>query len=107
MEGATGILLNVRGGKDLTLGQVHEVANVVRDAGNPRANVMFGVVQDRWMRHRARITVVATGLTPDTASGATDLAHEETEVTNGQPAQVVPAANGRVAEASVPSLKLV
>ena len=107
MEGATGILLNVRGGRDLTLGQVHEVANVVRDAGNPRANVMFGVVQDRWMRRRVRITVVATGLTPGAASDATDLAHEEAEAVNGQPAQLIPAPNGRAAEASVPNLKLV
>ena len=64
LEGATGILLNVRGGKDLTLGQVHEVAAAIRKAGNPRANVMFGVVQERWMRRRVQITLVATGLTP-------------------------------------------
>ena len=107
MEGATGILLNVRGGRDLTLGQVHEVANVVRDAGNPRANVMFGVVQDRWMRRRVRITVVATGLAPGKAAETMGLDTQEAEVMNGQPAKVVPAANGRVAAAAAPSLKLV
>ncbi len=66
-EGASGILLNVRGGRDLTLGQVHEAANVIRKSGNPRANVMFGVVQERWTRRRVRVTLVATGLSRNTA----------------------------------------
>ena len=86
MEGATGILLNVRGGRDLTLGQVHEVADVIRDAGNPRANVMFGVVQDRWMRRRVRITVVATGLTPAKAADREGLASQKTGAIEGESA---------------------
>ena len=107
MEGATGILLNVRGGRDLTLGQVHEVANVVRDAGNPKANVMFGVVQDRWMRRRVRITVVATGLTPGKPAETMDLDTQEAEVMNGQPAPAVPSTNGHVVGTAAPSLRLV
>jgi len=62
LEGASGVLLNVKGGKDLTLGQVHEVARLVRDATKAQADVMFGVVQDPKMKSNVSITLVATGL---------------------------------------------
>ena len=62
LRGATGILFNVRGGKDLTLGQVHRVAELVESASGPQANVIFGVVQDRTMKGRVSVTLVATGV---------------------------------------------
>lgn len=107
MEGATGILLNVRGGRDLTLGQVHEVADIIRDAGNPKANVMFGVVQDRWMRRRVRITVVATGLAPAKAADREGLASQKTGAIEGESAPAVPSSNGHVVGSVAPSLRLV
>ena len=107
MEGATGILLNVRGGRDLTLGQVHEVADVIRDAGNPRANVMFGVVQDRWMRRRVRITVVATGLTRGATSDREGQSAQKTSAVEGESALAVPSTNGHVVGSVAPSLRLV
>ena len=60
VEGAAGVILNVRGGKDLALGQVHEVAAMVREAVQSECNVMFGVVQDKKMKKRVRVTLVAT-----------------------------------------------
>ena len=60
VEGATGVVLNVRGGKDLALGQVHEVAAIVRETVQTECNVMFGVVQDKKMKKRVRVTLVAT-----------------------------------------------
>ena len=60
LEGAGGVLLNVRGGKDLSLGQVQEIAGVVRDASRSRAEVIFGVVQDRRWNKRVSVTLVAT-----------------------------------------------
>lgn len=69
LEGATGILFNVKGGKDLTLGQVHEVAGIIRKASKSRANVNFGVAQDRRFGRRVSITLVATGLSR-TSTGA-------------------------------------
>ena len=69
LDGATGVLLNVRGGKDLTLGQVHDVAGIIRKSINPTANVIFGVVQDRKMSKRVAITLVATGIA-DVATGS-------------------------------------
>ena len=62
IEGATGILFNVTGGKDLTLGQVHEVAEIIRKAARSDANVIFGVVQERHMKKRVGITLIGTGV---------------------------------------------
>ena len=63
LGGATGVLLNVRGGKDLTLGQVNEIADIVRDAATPEANVIFGVVRERRLARRVVITLIGTGTT--------------------------------------------
>jgi len=62
LEGATGILFNVTGGNDLTLGQVHEVAEIIRRAAKSDANVIFGVVQERQMKKRVGITLIGTGI---------------------------------------------
>lgn len=62
MQGASGVLFNVTGGKDLTLAQVHEVAEIIRKTARPDANIIFGVVQDKKMKKRVSITLVATGV---------------------------------------------
>ena len=62
LEGASGVLLNVTGGPDLTLGQVHEVADIVHEAADSGANVIFGVVQERRMKGRVSVTLVGTGI---------------------------------------------
>ena len=66
LEGATGILFNVTGGNDLTLGQVHEVAEIIRKAAKSDANVIFGVVQERQMKKRVGITLIGTGIGDNT-----------------------------------------
>ncbi len=67
IQGAQGILLNVRGSKNLTIGQVHEIADILRQSGNHEANIIFGVVQERRFRDRDKveITLVATGFQND------------------------------------------
>ena len=62
LEGASGLVLNVKGGRDLTLSQVDEIAGMVREASGSDADVVLGVVQDRKMSRRVSVTVVATGL---------------------------------------------
>ena len=62
MQGASGVLFNVTGGKDLTLAQVHDVADIIRETARPDANIIFGVVQDKRMKKRVSITLVATGV---------------------------------------------
>lgn len=79
LEGATGILFNVTGGRDLTLGQVHEVAEIIRKAAKSDANVIFGIVQERQMKKRVGITLIGTGIG---SNSQTDVAREsESDVT--------------------------
>ncbi len=60
--GASGVLFNVKGGRDLTLGQVHEVAGMIREATRTSSRVVFGVAQKTWWRRRVEVTLVATGI---------------------------------------------
>jgi len=61
VEGATGILLNMTGGKDLGLFEVNEAAEIVREAAAPNANIIFGAVIDEAQGDEVRVTVIATG----------------------------------------------
>ena len=66
IEGATGILLNVSGGRDIGLFEVNEAAEVVTSAADQNANVIFGAVIDDSLREEVRVTVIATGFGPRT-----------------------------------------
>jgi cell division protein FtsZ len=84
LQGATGILFNVTGGPDLTLGQVHEVADLIRQASSHGTNVIFGVVQDKRMRKRVSITLVATGIQGEgSISGEPIEDNEDEQAVNG------------------------
>jgi cell division protein FtsZ len=61
IEGAKGILFNVRGGTDLTLFEVNEAAEVISKAADADANIIFGAVIDPQMQGEIQITVIATG----------------------------------------------
>jgi cell division protein FtsZ len=61
MEGAKGVLFNVAGGSDLSLYEVNDAAEVIRQAVDPDAIVIFGVVLDQNMGNDIRLTLVATG----------------------------------------------
>jgi len=61
MEGATGVLFNISGGSSLTLYEVNNAADVIRQAVNPEANVIFGVCLDSNMGSDIRLTLIATG----------------------------------------------
>ncbi len=62
LEGAKGVLLNIVGGPDITLGEVHQVAEIIKDAASADANVIFGVVQDKAMKRKVSLTLVGTGI---------------------------------------------
>src|SRR4051795_2998938 len=64
IEGATGILLNVTGGRDIGLFEVNEAAEVVTGAADQNANVIFGAVIDESLEDEVRVTVIATGFGP-------------------------------------------
>ena len=61
IDGARGILFNVTGGPDLTLFEVNEAAEVIREKAHPEANIIFGAVIDESMDGDISITVIATG----------------------------------------------
>ena len=61
IAGAEGVLVNITGGRDLTLHEVNEAANVVVGAAGDDANVIFGAVIDPNMDGEMMITVIATG----------------------------------------------
>jgi cell division protein FtsZ len=61
LDGATGVLLNITGGKELGLAEVDEAAQVVTAAADANANVIFGAVIDDSMGDHVRVTAIATG----------------------------------------------
>jgi len=61
IDGATGILLNITGGRDLGLFEVHDAAEVVHAAADNDANIIFGAVIDEDMSDEVRVTVIGTG----------------------------------------------
>jgi len=72
VERAKGVLFNIVGGSNLTLFEVKNVAEVIRQAVHPEANVIFGVVLDPNMGNEVRLTLIATGFTTkETLAGAT------------------------------------
>jgi FtsZ family, C-terminal domain len=61
INGATGILVNITGGADLTLAEVNEACSLIQEAADPDANIIFGSVIDPNCGDEVRITVIATG----------------------------------------------
>ncbi|MDX2141872.1 MAG: cell division protein FtsZ [Rhodospirillaceae bacterium] len=62
MKGAKGVLINITGGSDITLFEVDEAANRVRDEVETDAHIIFGSCFDESMQGSIRVSVVATGI---------------------------------------------
>jgi cell division protein FtsZ len=62
MKGAKGVLINITGGTDMTLFEVDEAANRIREEVDPDANIIFGSTFDERLAGKMRISVVATGI---------------------------------------------
>jgi len=61
IHGARGVLINISGGEDMTLHEVSEAAEIIHEAADPDANIIFGTVIDRAMQGEVKVTVIATG----------------------------------------------
>jgi len=61
IDGARGVLFNVTGGPDLSLFEVNEAAEIIRNMTDPNVNLIFGAVIDPALKDEVRITVIATG----------------------------------------------
>src|SRR3954468_9929130 len=62
MKGARGVLINITGGVDMTLFEIDEAANRIRDEVDPDANIIFGSTFDPTLDGRIRVSLVATGI---------------------------------------------
>src|SRR5205814_3779715 len=61
IAGATGVLINIIGGDDLTLGETTQINDIIHDAVGDDAEIIFGAGSDPAMRGEVRVTVIATG----------------------------------------------
>ncbi|NEQ96070.1 MAG: cell division protein FtsZ [Cyanothece sp. SIO2G6] len=61
IDGARGVVFNITGGTDLTLHEVNAAAEIIYEAVDPSANIIFGAVIDDRLQGEVRITVIATG----------------------------------------------
>lgn len=68
IDGAGGVVFNITGGSDLTLHEVNQAAEIIYEAVDPNANIIFGAVIDDRLQGEIRITVIATGFSADTRS---------------------------------------
>ncbi|GGE39841.1 hypothetical protein GCM10011367_12910 [Marinicauda pacifica] len=66
MKGAKGVLINITGGMDMTLYEVDEAANEIRDEVDPDANIIVGSTFDESLEGTIRVSVVATGIDQET-----------------------------------------
>ena len=61
IEGAQGVLLTIAGGSDLGLHEVNEAAEIIADAADADANIIFGTVIDDALGDEVKVTVIAAG----------------------------------------------
>jgi cell division protein FtsZ len=83
IEGATGILINITGGPDLTLHEVNEASTLIQNAAHEDANIIFGSVIDPNLSDEVRITVIATGF--DRAGKTQMIVEPQHAPSNGKP----------------------
>jgi cell division protein FtsZ len=100
ISGATGVLVNITGGADLTLGEVHQINEIIHDAVGDEAEIIFGAVHEPAMQGEIRVTVIATGF--DRPVAAMPPVIHEPVMAKGAPVLPFPAARQqqRVAAAS-------
>ncbi|HEX8724745.1 MAG TPA: cell division protein FtsZ [Gemmatimonadaceae bacterium] len=71
ISGSRGVLLNITGGGDLTLGEVTQISDIVHDAAGDDAEIIFGAVHEPAMQGELRVTVIATGFDKTLTTGLT------------------------------------
>ena len=73
INGATGIIINITGGSNLTLHEVNEATSIIQEAADEDAQIIFGTVIDESMNDRVKVTVIATGLGCDASAHITEM----------------------------------
>jgi len=121
IHGSTGVLVNITGGEDLTLGEVNQISEVIHEASGDQAEIIFGAVADPVMEGEIRVTVIATGFDQELRS--TDRPHllggdskvipiprppvrtprPSEEVRPSQPTEAVPEGLGEMGDLDIPT----
>ena len=65
INGATGVIINIRGGRDIGMREVEEAVTTVKKAAHPGARIIFGAVVEEDERPELQVMVIAAGFTPD------------------------------------------
>src|SRR5688572_11171367 len=104
--GATGVLVNITGGADLTLGEVHQINEIIHDAVGDEAEIIFGAVHEPAMQGEIRVTVIATGFDKAVQPGIVPAHELPPVVAKGSPVIPFPGnrpiRNGTIARPSTP-----
>ncbi len=74
INGATGIIINITGGPDLTLFEVNEASSLITEEADEDAEIIFGSVIDESLKDEVRVTVIATGFQPVAAKEENEMA---------------------------------
>lgn len=94
IEGAKGVVLNITGGKDLTLHEVNAATEIIYEIVDPNANIIFGAVIDEQMQGEIRVTVIATGFSGDpkvnSIAGSSKTPVTPSKATQSRPTQIKP-----------------
>ena len=91
ISGATGVLVNITGGADLTLGEVHQINEIIHDAVGDEAEIIFGAVHEPAMQGEIRVTVIATGFDKQIAGSGNGMQAEPLVSPKGSPVIPFPA----------------
>jgi cell division protein FtsZ len=104
--GATGVLVNITGGADLTLGEVHQINEIIHEAVGDEAEIIFGAVHEPAMQGEIRVTVIATGFDKAVQPGIIPAQESVPVVAKGSPVIPFPGnrplRTGTVARPSTP-----
>jgi cell division protein FtsZ len=77
IDGARGILFNIIGGPDMTMNEINEASNIISQAADPDANIIFGATIDEKMTDQIKISVIGTGFDGDRFGGrSTDYSYQ-------------------------------
>ena len=77
IDGATGLLINITGGRDMTLQEVNEALTLVHDAADAEAEIIFGSLIDDAVKDEVKITIIATGFGPRDVKHRPSVAHQQ------------------------------
>jgi cell division protein FtsZ len=103
MKGARGVLINITGGPDMTLFEVDEAANRIREEVDPEANIIFGSTFDEKLAGRMRISVVATGIEAEALREPRPVIQLVSDRSRGEQPAAAPAPQPAAALAAEPS----